>query len=107
MTVQSLPRLSVRRVPLPSSQFMILKREIRLGRRNDERATKAGDVRHRSVADNAIHGRNSSEKKMSGELPRFVTPLVFPSPPFDTPPFYLFLSLPDPWYAKTNAPPPM
>ncbi|KAJ7888554.1 hypothetical protein B0H14DRAFT_3714720 [Mycena olivaceomarginata] len=32
-------------------------------RRNDERATKAGDVLHRSIADNAIHGRNSSEKK--------------------------------------------
>jgi hypothetical protein len=62
MPVQSLPRLSVRRVSLPSSQFMILKRGIRLGRRNDERATKAGDVLHRSVADNAIHGRNSSEK---------------------------------------------
>ncbi|KAJ7328766.1 hypothetical protein DFH08DRAFT_1023100 [Mycena albidolilacea] len=38
-----------------------------IGRRNDERATKAGDVRHRSVTDNAIHGRNSSEKKKNGE----------------------------------------
>ncbi|KAJ7842803.1 hypothetical protein B0H14DRAFT_3690784 [Mycena olivaceomarginata] len=38
-------------------------------RRNDERVTKAGDVLQRSVADNAIHGRNSSEKKCRFDVP--------------------------------------